>query len=187
MRAGIFPAEIVSGDFGDAEGVDDYRFERLGEILVERVIWGVSAAPLQRNDVLVAGPGYIWFRFWVLPHNQVLERYYGHQGQLIGMQIDLCMPPVGAESGWRAKDLLLDIWVTPEGRVTLSGEARFEQAVQQGRLSREEAAYADAHVRRLTTGIAQGSFPPPIVRRWQVDLSRIHETHPRRLKGDGSD
>ena len=174
MQTVVIPTEIRSGDFGDAVVVQDYRFERLGEVLVERVIWGALAAPQPRGDVAVAGPGYVWFRFWALSHNQVLERYYGEQGQLIGTQIDVCMPPIGEERGWRAKDLHLDIWVTPDGRVTLSGETRFDQAVQQGQLSLQEAVYAEEHVRRLTAGIALGRFPPPLVRRWQIDPSRIH-------------
>jgi len=183
MQTGGIPAEIRSGEFGDAAAIQDYRFERLGEILVERVIWGMSAPPQRRDGVVVCGPGYVWFRFWVLSHNQVLERCYGAQGQLIGTQIDVCMPPTGDERGWRAKDLHLDIWVTPDGRVTLSGETTFDQAAQQGHLSHQEVEYAEDHVRRLTLGIAQGRFPPPIVRRWQVDPSRIHSMGEARIRG----
>jgi predicted RNA-binding protein associated with RNAse of E/G family len=182
MQTGDIPAEIRSGEFGDATAIQDYRFERLGEVLVERVIWRMSAPAQRRGQVVVSGPGYVWFRFWVLAHDQVLERYYGEQGQLIGTQIDVCMPPTGDERDWRAKDLYLDIWVTPDGRVTLSGETSFDQAAQQGRLSQQEVQYAEEHVRRLTAGIAQGRFPPPIVRRWQVDPSRIHGTIAERIR-----
>jgi len=182
MQTGVIPAEIRSGELGDAAAIQDYRFERLGEVFVERVIWGVSAPAQWRGAAVVSGPGYVWFRFWVLAHNQVLERYYSEQGQLIGTQIDVCMPPTGDERGWRAKDLLLDIWVTPDDRVTLSGETAFDQAVQQGQLSHQEVEYAEEHVRRLTAGIAQGRFPPPIVRRWQVDPSRIHSMVAERIR-----
>jgi predicted RNA-binding protein associated with RNAse of E/G family len=182
MQTGVIRAEIRSGEFGDATVIQDYRFERLGEVFVERVIWGISAPPQRRGEVVVSGPGYVWFRFWLLAHDQVLERYYGEQGQLIGTQIDVCMPPTGDESGWRVRDLYLDIWVTPDGRVTLSGEASFDQAAQQGWLSQQEVEYAEEHVRRLTAGIAQGRFPPPIVRRWQVDPSRIHGTIAERIR-----
>jgi len=183
MQTGVIQAEIRSGDFGHAAAIQDYRFERLGEVLVERVIWGVAASSQRRGDTVVSGPGYVWFRFWMLSHSQVSERYYGEHGQLIGTQIDVCMPPTGDERGWRAKDLYLDIWVTPDGRVTLSGETRFDQAAQQGQLSPEEVEYAEEHVRRLTLGIAQGRFPPPIVRRWQVDPSRIHSMGEARIRG----
>jgi predicted RNA-binding protein associated with RNAse of E/G family len=183
MQTVVIAGEIRSGEFGDAEIVQGYRFERLGEVLVERVIWGVLAAPRRYGDVVVAGPGYVWFRFWALSHNQVLERYYGEQGQLIGTQIDVCMPPICDERGWRAKDLHLDIWMSPDGRVTLYGETSFGEAAQQGQLSPQEVEYAEEHVRRLTAGIAQGRFPPPIVRRWQVDPSRIHSIVAERIRG----
>jgi len=142
MQTGVIQAEIRSGELGDAAAIQDYRFERLGEVLVERVIWGMSAPPQRRDGVVVSGPGYVWFRFWVLAHNQVLERYYGAQGQLIGARIDVCMPPNCDERGWRAKDLYLDIWVMPDGRVTLFGESGFDLAAQQGHLSHQEVEYA---------------------------------------------
>ena len=111
-----------------------------------------------------------------------IERYYGEHGQLIGTQIDVCMPPTFDEGAWRAKDLHLDIWVAPDGRVTLSGETTFDEAAEQGQLSRDEVQYAEEQVRTLTTGIAQGRFPPPIVRRWQVDPSRIHSMVAERIR-----
>jgi predicted RNA-binding protein associated with RNAse of E/G family len=165
--------EIRSGAFDDALAIRDYRFERLGDVYVERVIWGSLVSPLRRAGVVVAGPGYVWFRFWMLSYSQVVERYYSVSGQPLGTQIDVCMPPVCDDRGYLARDLHLDIWIAPEGHVTLYGESSFDQAVRQGQLSPEEAAYAEEHVRRLTTAIAQGRFPPPIVRRWQVDASRI--------------
>jgi len=183
MQTGVIQAEIRSGDFGHAAAIQDYRFERLGEMLVERVIWGMTASSQRRGETVVSGPGYVWFRFWMLAHSQVIERYYGERGQLIGTQIDVCMPPTGDERGWQAKDLLLDIWVTPDGRVTLSGETAFDEAAEQGQLSRDEVQYAEEQVRMLTAGIAQGRFPPPIVRRWQVDPSRIHSMVAERIRG----
>ena len=42
-----------------------------------------------------------------------------------------------------------------------------------GALSSEQADLAEAHLRELTAAIARGRFPPPLVRNWQLDLSRI--------------
>ena len=173
MQTVVNSAEIRSGAFGDVATIRDYRFERLSDVYVERVIWGSLALPQRRAGTVVAGPGYVWFRFWTLAHDQVIERYYTASGQLVGTQIDVCMPPICDERGYRARDLHLDIWITPDGHVTLYGETSFDQAVRRGQLSPEEAAYAEEHVRSLTAAIAQGRFPPPIVRRWQIDASRI--------------
>ncbi len=78
---------------------------------------------------------------------------------------------------------MLDIWVTPDDRVTLSGETAFDEAARAGPVeSATKIEYAEEHVRTLTAGIAQGRFPPPIVRRWQVDPSRIHSMIAERIR-----
>jgi predicted RNA-binding protein associated with RNAse of E/G family len=85
------------------------------------------------------------------------------------------MPMVIGEREWTTNDLLLDIWISPDGRVTVRNETAFEAAVADGSLSIDEASWAEEHVRRLTAAIAQRRFPPPLVRNWQVDLRRIQE------------
>jgi predicted RNA-binding protein associated with RNAse of E/G family len=79
------------------------------------------------------------------------------------------------ETEWTARDLLLNIWISPQGQVTVSNEAAFEAAVSSGQLTEEEARWAEEHVRRLTGAISQRRFPPAMVRNWQVDLRRIQE------------
>jgi predicted RNA-binding protein associated with RNAse of E/G family len=142
-------------------------------VLVERIVWCELPAPRRRWGVVIAGSGYVWFRFWLGGHNQVVERYYEPQGRLIGTQVDVCAPPTCDDAGCRAVDLLLDIWIAPDGRVTIYNEASFERAAAEGQLSAEQAAYAERRVRGLTGAIARGRFPPPIVRNWQIDPSRI--------------
>jgi predicted RNA-binding protein associated with RNAse of E/G family len=166
--------EIRSGDFGDPEAVQDYRSERLGEMLVERVIWGLQGH-CERDGRLLAAPGYVWFRFWLPRYAQVVERYYTGDGKPLGTQIDVCMPIVCDNAGCRARDLLLDLWIDPDGRVVLHGETGFEDAIRNGELSAEEAGHAEQHLRVLTAAIAQDRFPPPFVRNWQVDLHRLGE------------
>ncbi len=61
------------------------------------------------------------------------------------------------------------------GRVTVHGEEEFERSVLLGELSPELAQRAEAHLRELTAAIARGRFPPPLVRNWRIDLSRIRE------------
>jgi predicted RNA-binding protein associated with RNAse of E/G family len=69
----------------------------------------------------------------------------------------------------------LDIWISPQGQVTVGNETAFDAAVRGGQISPEEAIWAEEHVRRLTGAIAQRRFPPAMVRNWQVDLRRIQE------------
>ncbi len=52
---------IRSGVFDANGSVRDYRAERIGDMFVERVVWG---AELPGEPSGWAGPGHIWYRFW---------------------------------------------------------------------------------------------------------------------------
>jgi uncharacterized protein len=169
--------QIRSGRFGDPAATYGYRFERLGEVFVERIIWAELPAPRRLAGLVVADTGYVWYRYWLLPESQVVERYFTAEGVPIGTQIDLCAPIAWDDAGCSALDLLLDIWIDAGGRVTLHNEDRFEKAVVWGALSSAQADVAEAHLRELTAAIARGRFPPPLVRNWQLDLSRIAATN----------
>jgi predicted RNA-binding protein associated with RNAse of E/G family len=171
---GIEGTEIRSGQFGDPAEIRDYRVQSLGDVLVERVVWGDLASRHWLADAVVADVGYIWFRFWLLRHEQVVERYYTPDATLIGTQIDVCMPLVCDAIGCRAADLILDIWIDPRGQVTVHNEEGFDAAVASGRLSDDQRRHAETHLRALTAAIARGKFPPPLVRNWQLDPKRIN-------------
>jgi len=164
---------IRSGQFGDPTATYGYRFERLGDVAIERVIWSELSAPRYRAGAVVADTGYVWYRFWLFPEGQVVERYFAADGTPVGTQIDLCAPIVWDGAGCSAIDLVLDIWIDAAGCVTIHNEYEFEQAAGAGRLTGEQAQLAETHLRELTAAIAQRRFPPPLVRNWQLDLSRI--------------
>jgi predicted RNA-binding protein associated with RNAse of E/G family len=167
-------ATIRSGEWQNLPGVADYLAGLIDDVLIERAIWG-GPPEAAGNGRAPAGRGHIWYRFWLWRDDQVVERYFDAQGQALGTQVDLCMPLQASGPQWTARDLLLDIWISPQGQVTVSNEAVFEAAVSGGQISPEEARWAEEHVRRLTGAIAQRRFPPPMVRNWQVDLRRIQE------------
>ncbi len=164
---------IESGKFGDPSAVRDYRSELLGDVFIERIIWGEPPASQWRSDHVVTEHGFIWFRFWLLSDDQVIERYYDAQGRLLGTQIDVCGPLMCNQDGCRTDDLILDIWISHDGGVTVHNENAFENAVRSGDLEPAQVERAETHVRRLTAAISRGRFPPPLVRNWQIDPSRI--------------
>lgn len=166
---------IRSGDWQALPGVADYLAGLIDDVLIERAIWAGSAQAATANGRVQADAGHIWYRFWLWRDDQVVERYFDAQGRALGTQVDLCMPLQIGEREWTARDLLLDIWISPQGRVTVSNESAFEAAVSNGHLTEDEARWAEEHVRRLTGAIAQHRFPPAMVRNWQVDLRRIQE------------
>ena len=150
---------IESGKFGDPSAVSDYRSELLGDAFVERITWGDLPDPQRPAADPIAGRGYIWFRFWLPADDQVVERYYDAQGRLIGTQVDVCGPIGCDQNGCRADDLILDIWITPDGGVTIHNEEAFERAIVTGELEPSQVERAETHVRRLTAAIARQRFP----------------------------
>jgi predicted RNA-binding protein associated with RNAse of E/G family len=164
---------IRSGSFPDTEYVADYRFERLGDLFVERVVWRDDAPARRMGKAVIGGAGHLWFRFWLLAHDQVVERYFAPDGSSLGTMIDVCTPLVCQPDACSATDLLLDLWIDPSGQVTLFNEVMYDEAVRSGGVSTEQAALAEQHVRELTAAIARGRFPPPIIRNWQVESARV--------------
>ncbi|HSN74144.1 MAG TPA: DUF402 domain-containing protein [Anaerolineae bacterium] len=168
-------ALIRSGEWQSLPGVADYLAGLIDDVLIERAVWAKSAEAVAIGGRALVGPGHIWYRFWLWRDDQIVERYFDAQGQALGTQVDLCMPLQIGERDWTARDLLLDIWISPQGQVTVGNEAAFEEAVRSGQLTEEEARWAEEHVRQLTGAISQRRFPPAMVRNWQVDLRRIEE------------
>jgi predicted RNA-binding protein associated with RNAse of E/G family len=83
------------------------------------------------------------------------------------------MPFTCDAAGCHTTDLILNIWIAPDGHVIVHDEVAFELAIASGRLAPAQAQYAEHQVRRLTAAIARGRFPPPLVRNWQLDRTRI--------------
>jgi predicted RNA-binding protein associated with RNAse of E/G family len=173
-----FQALIKSGHFGDPSITYGYRSEQLGEVIVERVIWGELGIPRTLAGVVVADTGFVWYRFWLLRERQVVARYYGPRGSLVGTQIDLCTPIVWDATGCSAIDLILDVWIDASGRVTIHNEDEFEAAVASGMLDSHLVHLAETRLRALTAQIARRRFPPPLVRNWQIDPGRIPAVAP---------
>lgn len=71
MRTGVIAAEMRSGDFGSGEVIEDCRCERLGEMLVEQVIWGRAAPSQRRGDAVVSGSGYVCSRCWQVDPSRI--------------------------------------------------------------------------------------------------------------------
>jgi predicted RNA-binding protein associated with RNAse of E/G family len=181
------PREIRSGVLGDPAFVYAYRFELLGDALVERVIWKTLPEPRSLFGAVVADSGAVWYRFWLPSHDQVVERYYLADGTPLGTHIDVSGPITCSETGCRADDYVMDIRIDAQGRVTVHNEDEFERSVLLGELGPEAARQAETHLRELTAAIARNRFPPPLVRNWRIDLTRIEEARRESTLGPAGD
>jgi predicted RNA-binding protein associated with RNAse of E/G family len=165
--------QIKSGELGDRAYGRDYRYERVGDLFVERIIWARLPEPRRISRDLTANNGDIWYRFWLFAHDQVVERYYAANGAPLGTLVDLCAPLRCDEGACITEDYMMDIWIDSAGRVTVHNEEAFEAALASGALTPEQGRQAEVHLRELTAGIARNRFPPPIVRNWKIDPARL--------------
>ncbi|MBX3009898.1 MAG: hypothetical protein KF832_00275 [Caldilineaceae bacterium] len=160
--------KLISGEWGEAPHLLDYRVELLTNMMVERVTWDPNAPTHWVNGKTVAEPGYIWVRFWLLEQAIVLEKYFDAQQQVIGYHLPISMPIQHRGNQLVAALLHLSLWLTPDGRVTVLHEARFDEATATGELAPVETEHAEYQIRELTTGLARGNFPPAFVRNFAL-------------------
>ncbi len=161
---------IASGEWSQRSELMDYRAEWLSDMLVERAICAPGAGALRIGQHLVGSPGYIWFRFWLVNGEHILEKYFDDHGEPIGMFARIGMATPHKGRGFSAMSLLLGLWITDDAHVTVLNEAEFDRAVQEGALSPLEAEHAEQQIREVTMAIAHKRYPPPIVRNLTVAM-----------------
>lgn len=80
-------------------------------------------------------------------------------GEVLGYYCDLVTPLARVGDDYFQTDLLLDLWVSPEGNYQVLDEDEFEAAVIAGLLSDELRGRAVGALERLKDMIADGRFP----------------------------
>ena len=168
MKETEAPSEIRSGEWRDAAHMTDYRVERLSDILVERATWVEGCPEITIVNDLVSAPGYIWFRFWLLEQEQIVEKYFYDKGVSVGMRVPVCMPFVTLQNDISALPLVLELWIAADEMVTVLSEQKFESMVQSGLISPVESEQGEFRIREMTLATAQKLFPPPIIRNFEL-------------------
>lgn len=163
---------LTSGGWHNHPEMTDYRAEWLSDLLVERANWTDSAFPRHFGGVQVAGPGYVWFRFWLPEQEQVVEKYFAPDGESVGVYVPVTEDLERRGDQWRTVELVLALWLQPNGRVSVLREDDFEEAVEREILTPVAVERAERRIRELTTAIAQEQFPPPLVRNFELNVEQ---------------
>lgn len=165
---------LVSGEWQNRPELVDYRAEWLSEVLVERVTWSADAdEQFMREmiaDVQIAGPGYVWLRFWLKEEEQVVEKYFDAEGKVIGFHAPVCNNFVHEDTILRVQTLVLSIWYDAEGRLTILGEEEFDRAVKDKRFGPADLEHAEHRIRELTLSVLNRTFPPGLVRKFSITV-----------------
>lgn len=102
---------------------------------------------------------YTWKQFFPEHSASTVTLMLNEQDSLIIRYIDICLGHgVDPETGipWY-DDLYLDIVVTPEGTVHLLDEDELDEALQDGKITPEQHAFAWQEARRILQEIEQGT------------------------------
>jgi predicted RNA-binding protein associated with RNAse of E/G family len=157
-------SQISSGEWQANRFLTDYRSQLLDKIFVERATWAPST-PLKRiGETVIAAPGYVWVRFWLLEGEEPVDKYFDAERRVIGFYVPICSPLQRRGAQFSVSTLHLALWLLPDGRLTVMGEPAFEAASATGELTPVEVEHAEYRIRVLTLEINQKRFPPGIVR-----------------------
>jgi predicted RNA-binding protein associated with RNAse of E/G family len=88
-----------------------------------------------------------------------IMQFLDHAGQVLGVYTDIATPLQRTPDGYHLTDLCLDLWLTPEGRVSILDEEEFEQACRDGLIAPRLARTARLTLERLLGEIDAGIFP----------------------------
>jgi predicted RNA-binding protein associated with RNAse of E/G family len=126
---------------------------------------------IEGRTALERGSDAVWFTFPGLWHD--IGRFHRAHGQFTGIYANILTPPVIHENGvWETTDLFLDLWLDPEGRLTVLDEDQLEEAVVKGWVSDSDARRAKREVERIERAFQTGDWPPRIVQEWTLTRAR---------------
>jgi predicted RNA-binding protein associated with RNAse of E/G family len=159
---------ITSGQWQTSAHFHDYRSEWFSSMLVERATWMPNAPQQRIGETVIASPGYVWLRFWLLESDDLVEKYLDARGNPVGYYMPICTPLDRRGTHLYVGLLKLALWMHVSGQLTVLGERNFEQAHSAGDLTPVEVEHAEFRIRTLTTAIHQKRFPPAIVRNFTL-------------------
>jgi uncharacterized protein len=155
------------------------------EVFTQRLLWDAPDVKITlAEDVpfdppirilgevaLEKGSTAIWFTFPGRWHD--IGRFHRADGAFTGIYANILTPPVIRPGGiWETTDLFLDVWVDPQGRLSVLDEDQFRDAVARSWVTPLEAHLARQEVERIRRKHQDGRWPPSVVANWTLDRVR---------------
>ncbi|MDP9371397.1 MAG: DUF402 domain-containing protein [Chloroflexota bacterium] len=125
--------------------------------------------------VRIADRGFSWLQHFPADARHTLTTMFDADHKVVQWYVDICKGHGVDEQGipW-FDDLYLDIAALPSGEVYLLDADELEEALREGRVSREDYDFAWREARRLLAAIERDELP----------LLRLSEAHRRALSAD---
>lgn len=120
---------------------------------------------------LETGSDVVWFTFPGLWHD--IGLFHRADGTFTGIYANILTPPVIRPNGiWDTTDLFLDVWVDPQGILSVLDEDQLLEAEAKGWVTVGEARRAREEVERISADHVAGRWPPAIVDEWTLKRAR---------------
>ena len=132
-------------------------------------------APIMAGETVMLEPQApaIWFTFPEMWHD--IGRFHTASRRFTGYYANILTPvEFRSELEWETTDLFLDVWLGADGSVQLLDEDELESGARAGAISAELAAAARREAERVLRLVAEGAWPPQIVREWTLERVSGH-------------
>ncbi len=117
------------------------------------------------RTALEDGSDAVWFTFPGAWHD--IGRFHRADGTFTGVYANVLTPAdLGEDGVWHTTDLFLDLWIAPEGRLSVLDREQLAEAVERGWIEPATARRARDEAARLVRRYRDGEWPPPIVEEW---------------------
>jgi predicted RNA-binding protein associated with RNAse of E/G family len=131
--------------------------------------------------ILEPGSPIVWFSFAGARHD--IGRFHRADGTFTGLYANILTPVAGLDGAeWTTTDLFLDVWLPARGDARVLDVDELSDALARGWVDDLTGALARAEADRLLAGVANGTWPPPVVARWTLERARAELRH---LSGRG--
>jgi len=120
---------------------------------------------IHHRIVLETGSQAVWFTMPQAWHD--IGRFHRADGTFTGIYANIITPcAFETATRWRTTDWFLDVWIDPEGRVSILDEDEFEEAITSGWVDEPTEIRVREEAERLKKWAEAGEWPPPIVHEW---------------------
>lgn len=128
------------------------------------------SAPIIIDGETVLGDNFnvIWFVFTGLWYD--IGKVYNLSNEWTGYYCDIILPVERTSDKFEIVDLILDLWVSPDGTYEVQDDDEFETALENGIIDVELAEKARNALNNLINEVKTGNFPPEFVKNFSTEL-----------------
>ncbi len=148
---------------------DDEVIADLRNTIVAKAKFEDIQNPLYINGIKVIENGYTMLYFALIGERWDILKIYDNEGEFKGLYVDILSYTRRYNNTLEMLDLLLDIFIFPDGKVYLLDEEEIKMALNSGIIDKETFDLAYSVTNEILKKIKKREFPPQIVYEYSLD------------------